>query len=193
MDWTRSETLALAAPGCNLCLGMGTRIGREDSLLPCNCVLRAIFRACLEQFRSCVTRNRYLSQAPLEPARRRERRAAWSRKDEEYAADFCLVSRRHLDDQEYRIFRYHFLLGADWRMCCRKLELDRGNLFHAIYRIEHRLGKIFRELEPYALYPVDDYYHGPIKVVTSCTPPALVHPIRPPVRDSPPLPSRKTA
>jgi hypothetical protein len=53
MEWTRSETLALAAPACNMCLGLGLRIGRNEATNPCNCVLRAIFRACFEQFRDC--------------------------------------------------------------------------------------------------------------------------------------------
>src|SRR5262249_46655042 len=70
------------------------------------------------------------------------------RKDEEYIADFCLVSRRALDEFEQRVFRYHFLLGADWRLCSRRLGIDRGNFYHAVYRIEQKLGRVFRELEP---------------------------------------------
>ncbi len=86
------------------------------------------------------------------------RRYTWGRKDEEYIADFTLVSRRTLTADEYRIFNYHFLLGADWKLCCRKLKMDRGNFFHAVYRIQQKLGKVFRELEPYALYPLDEYF-----------------------------------
>jgi hypothetical protein len=84
----------------------------------------------------------------------------YSRKREEYMADFCLVSRRALDESEQKIFRYYFLLGADWRLCCRQLKMDRGNFFHAIYRIERILGRTFSELEPYALYPLDEYFGG---------------------------------
>jgi len=86
----------------------------------------------------------------------------YSRKREDFIADFCLVSRRALDDFEYRIFRFHFLLGADWKLCCRQLGVDRGTFFHTVYRIEHRLGRTFAELEPYSLYPVDEYFGGPI-------------------------------
>jgi len=97
------------------------------------------------------------------------RRYTWGRKDEEYIADFTLVSRRTLTTDEYTIFKYHFLLGADWKLCCRKLKMDRGNFFHAVYRIQQKLGKVFRELEPYALYPLDEYFGssrklGPISV-----------------------------
>ena len=73
-------------------------------------------------------------------------------------ADFCLVSRRALDDFHYRVFKYHFLLGADWKLCCRKLNIDRGTFFHVVYRIEQELGRTFRELEPHALFPVDEYF-----------------------------------
>lgn len=87
-----------------------------------------------------------------------ERRAVWGRKDEEYVADFCLVSKRVLDEFEHKIFRLHFLLGADWRLCCRQLNLDRGLFFHSIYRIQQKLGRAFRELTPYSLFPLDEYF-----------------------------------
>ncbi len=86
------------------------------------------------------------------------RKITWGRKDEEYMADFCLVAKRSLDPMEYKMFRFHFLLGADWRLCCRQLKMERGNFFHSVYRIEQQLGRIFRELVPYALFPVEDYF-----------------------------------
>jgi hypothetical protein len=90
-----------------------------------------------------------------------QRRTVWSRKDEEYIADFSLVSRRYLDDFEYKLFRFHFLLGADWRLCCRQLNMEKGVFFHSVYRIQQKLGRAFRELEPYALFPLDEYF-GPV-------------------------------
>ena len=104
----------------------------------------------------------------------------------------CLVSKRALAETEYAIFRYHFLLGADWKLCCRKLNIDRGNFFHAVYRIEQKLGRTFRELEPYALFPVSEYFHGPLKGATSCLTPRVV-PIRPTLRPGAPLPTQKSA
>ncbi|MFB3776942.1 MAG: hypothetical protein ACE141_05000 [Bryobacteraceae bacterium] len=91
----------------------------------------------------------------------REGRLVWGRKDEEYIADFCLVSRRALDDLEYGVFKFHFLLGADWKLCTRRLKMDRGNFFHTVYRIEQKLGRVYRELEPYGLFPLDEYFRGP--------------------------------
>jgi len=96
----------------------------------------------------------------------RERNFSWGRKDEEYMADFILVSRRTLDEFEYKIFKFHFLLGADWKLCCRRLSIDRGTFFHAVYRIEQELGRVFRELEPYGLFPLDEYFHGSVRVAS---------------------------
>jgi hypothetical protein len=42
--------------------------------------------------------------------------------------------------------------------------MDRGNFFHAVYRIEQKLGKVFRELEPYPLFPLSDYFNGPSRL-----------------------------
>jgi hypothetical protein len=187
MEWTRSETLALAAPSCNICHGLGLRSGRNQNPLPCNCVFRAIFRACFARFRDCSSREKYVSKVTLDPLPGKDRRGAWGRKDEEYIADFCLVSRRSLSELEHRIFKYHFLLGGDWNLCCQRLNMSRGNFFHAVYRIEQRLGRIFRELEPYSLFPLDDYFHGPSKVVPSNSTVRRVIPIRPPLALGPVL------
>lgn len=87
----------------------------------------------------------------------------WGMKDEEYMADFCLVSRRALEATEYQLFRFHFLLGADWKLCCRRLNMDRGSYFHRLYRIEQKLGRVFRELRPHALFPLDEYFGGTVR------------------------------
>lgn len=162
--WSRSDTIALAKESCTQCQGLGLRnyIKKEEPA-PCNCVLRGIFRACYNRFRHCVEKEKHMTQARIQIVGARERRQVWGRRDEEYIADFCLVSRRYLDDNEYRLFRYHFLLGADWKLCCRRLKIDRGTFFHSIYRIQQKLGRVFRELEPYALFPVDEYFGGSVR------------------------------
>ena len=178
MEWNRSETLALAAPACNICLGLGLRIGRHGATHPCNCVLRAIFRACFDRFRESVSREKYMSRVTLDPLPGKDRRGAWGRKDEEFAADFCLVSKRTLTEPENRIFKLSFSARGGLEAVLSKLRMDRGNFFHAVYRIEQKLGRVFRELEPYSLFPVDDYFHGPSKDVSSCLEPVHVVPIR---------------
>jgi hypothetical protein len=160
MEWTRSETLALAQQSCTFCYGLGLRPGRAGASTPCNCVFRAIFRACYERFRICVSKEKHVSRVSLEANLGQTRRSVWGLKDEEFVADFCLVSRRVLSLREHRIFRYHYLLAADWKLCCQKLNSDRGTFFHEIYRIEQKLGRIFRELEPHALFPVDEYFNS---------------------------------
>ncbi|MDQ6707778.1 MAG: hypothetical protein M3Z85_17595 [Acidobacteriota bacterium] len=114
----------------------------------------------------------------------------WARRDEDYIADFCLVSKRSLDEFEYKVFRFHFLLGADWRLCCRQMKIDRGTFFHSVYRIQQRLGRIFRELQPFSLYPLDEYFGGKIRKdlpaaytnLLSMPPRAAKNIVRPPLR-----------
>ena len=184
MEWTRSETLTLATPQCTQCHGSGLRLARKGVLAPCNCVLRCIFRICYDRFVKCVTQERHLSRLSLEPHLGRQRPNTWGRKDEEFIADFSLVARRTLSESEHRLFRYHFLLGADWKLCTRRLGMDRGNFFHSVYRIEQKLGRLFRELEPYPLFPLDDYFHGPSRLPPAST--VVSHregagPVQPPI------------
>ncbi len=165
MEWNRSETLALANATCTLCHGDGLRRTiRKGDASPCNCVLRAIFRACYARFRDCVNREKQVSKVTWQfcESGRGGGVRTWGRRNEEFAADFTLVTRRVLDEFEHKIFRFHYLLGADWRLCCRQMKIDRGTFFHAIYRIQQKLGRVYRELEPYALYPLDEYFGGKI-------------------------------
>jgi len=159
MIWKQSDLCDLALASCRVCRGTGVRGESGGSPIPCGCVLRAVFRACHARFRKCVEGGPRVSQIWFDRVPRGEGyRGNWSRKEEEYKADFELVSRRSLDEFHYRIFRYHFLLGADWKLCCRKLGMNRGNFYHAVYRIQERLGRVFYELEPYGLYPPRDYF-----------------------------------
>jgi hypothetical protein len=160
MQWTRSETLALAQQTCSICYGLGLRPGRSGVSTPCNCVFRSIFRACHARFRQCAMKEKHISRVSLESNPGRQRKSVWGMKNEEYMADFCLVSRRHLTEYEHKLFKFHFLHGADWKLCCRQLNIDRGAFFHEVYRIQQKLGRIFRELEPHALFPLDEYFNG---------------------------------
>ena len=158
MEWSRSDVLSLARLSCTICSGEGARREKKGKIIPCPCVLRAVFRACYARFRVCVGKEKYMSRVSFEHFGGKERRMMWARKDEEYIADFHLVSRRALDPFHYRIFSYHFLLGADWKLCCRRLRMDRGRFFHAVYRVQETLGRVFFELEPYGLYPPREYF-----------------------------------
>src|SRR5437879_4683865 len=146
MQWDRSNAIGLARASCKVCHGRGIRRSeRRERESPCNCIFRAIFRACYNRFRECDMASQTGTVSP-ESGRGPKGRQTFSRKREEFMADFCLVSRRLLDDAEHRVFRYHFLLGADWRLCGRQLGIDRGTFFHTIYRIQQKLGRAFAEL-----------------------------------------------
>lgn len=160
MNWTRSITLPLASSHCVSCHGLGLRNGRLDETEPCNCVLRAIFRACYLRFRDCSEKEKTLTRVTLDGTGPQCRRYSWGRKDEEYIADFILISKRALTDGEYKLFRFHYLLGADWRLCARRLGVDKGMFYHFVYRIQRKLGRAFRETAPYGLFPLDQYFYG---------------------------------
>lgn len=182
MTWDRSETIALAKTRCTHCHGYGMRPIRYDRESPCNCVLREIFRACYARFRDCLAKEKRIGIVAPEFCRGRDNHTMYGRKDEEYVADFCLVSRRSLEGLEYDVFRFHFLLGADWKLCCRRLNLDRGLFFHTIYRIEQKLGRIFRELEPYSLYPLEEYFSSSMHRENRPASPVAIRPRRAPLR-----------
>ena len=183
MQWNRSNAIGLSKTSCLQCHGLGVRIVHKTKEAPCNCVFRAAFRACYNRFREYVTQGVGASTVSLDFCRGRDGRRTYSRKREEYMADFCLVSRRFLDESEYQVFRFHFLLGADWRLCCRRLKTDRGAFFHVVYRIEQKLGRVFAQLEPYSLYPPNEYFAGLIRR----EPHPAMEPF-PPLRPSPLIP-----
>jgi hypothetical protein len=163
LDWNRTQTIGLASESCTYCHGMGTRAVYKTKLAPCNCVFRAIFRACLNRFRDCAASGTHFGTVSWEFCAGAGGRRMYSRKREEFMADFCLIANRSLDEEERRIFHLYFLVGADWKMCCRRLGIERGNFFHAVYRIGRVVGRAFAETEPYALYPLDEYFGGRIK------------------------------
>ena len=186
MNWDRSETIALAKESCVHCGGQGQSSIRWGRPRPCNCVLRAIFRACYARFRYCATKEKFMSKVTLVPCHGKEQKMTYARLDEDYIADFSKVSRRTLDNFDYNIFRYHFLLGANWRLCCRQMGIDRGTYFHALYRLQHKLGRVYCELQPYSLYPISEYFAGKLDKSNLAIMPAprKPKPVQPPLRKS---------
>jgi hypothetical protein len=166
MEWKQSDLVALAMEKCAVCDGYGVRTSHKDSLTTCKCVYRSIFRICHDRFKVSSQRKECIGLPTLEHTNSIHTRMNWARKHEEYVADFLLVTKRTLNETEYRIFNYHFLLGADWKLCCRKLHMEKGIFFHTIYRIMVKLGKIFVDLEPYGLYPIHEYFHGSRRTVS---------------------------
>jgi len=130
---------------------------------PCHCVFRAIFRACFEHFQEYANAGEQPGAVTLEANHGPMGYRLYSLKRQEYVADFCLAARRALSPEDYQLFRYVYLLGADQALCSRRLGLDRGDFFHAVYRIESTLGRHLAELKPYPLYPVDEYMGGTVR------------------------------
>jgi hypothetical protein len=156
----RSDLIGLALPTCAHC--HGTALSSEHRT--CKCVDREVFRACLERFTAIQDGEEFIAPISLEHAGSGPRGyRIFSRKNEEYCADFVLVAKRTLDALEYDVFRFHMLLGADWKLCCKRLKIDRGTFFHAVYRTEQKLGRVFRTLKPYSLFPLGDYYFGTVR------------------------------
>ena len=104
-------------------------------------------------------------------------RHSYGRKREEFIADFCLVTRRALTEAEYTAFRYTYLLGADWQLCAARIGLDRNDYYQLLYRMQVKLGRAFADLKPYALYPVDEYFGGPVRTrkLDMCRGPHRLH------------------
>lgn len=158
-EMTRSEALALGQQGCFYCFGLGMRPGRQAEMTPCNCVYRAIFRACHTRFRTIAQSGAYCCQVKPEhgylPGLNRR---GYGMKWQEYAADFVLIAQRYLCKRDLQVFRAHCLLGADWKLCAYKLGIDKGQFFSILYEIQQRLGRIYYEIRPHALFPLDEYF-----------------------------------
>jgi hypothetical protein len=129
---------------------------------PCNCVFRSVFRVCLARFRECAVSESYAATVSWDYFAAGGRRVM-ARKKEEYMADFYLIAKRTLGPLELRVLRFYHLLGADWKLCSRRLGMDRGSFFHVVYRLEEKLGKAYAETEPYPLYPISEYFGGTAK------------------------------
>lgn len=168
--WTRSETLALAPQSCARCFGLGM-CQQGNSETPCHCVYRKIFQICYGRFRRCIEGARVATSSVYQDnygaSPHCGRRHMYGFRNEEFCADFLHVAHTALARHPLlsRVFRYHFLLGADFRAVNRKLGRptgDRGT-FHYFYRIEEIVGRAFRETQPYALFPLDEYFGGTVR------------------------------
>ena len=152
--------IGLAPVSCALCSGTGQCFGVRGRLRPCACVARAVCRICLLRYDECRAMqggNGGVSYEQTERGRSLVR--FYGMRREEYIADVELTARRVLLPEEWSLFELHMLRKLTWRACCPTLRLDRGNFFHAVYRIETKLGLAFGALEPYSLLP-GEYFGG---------------------------------
>lgn len=160
--WTRSDVIGLAKASCTFCDGFGMRPVLRGPEQPCACVFRAIFRACLRRYRECGELAHHTAGVSWDRCAGPLGFRTYSRKREEFRADFVLTARRTLEPPDLAIFERHSVEGHDWHVCCRELRLDRGTFFHRVYFLEERLGRTLAELRPYALYPCGEYFGGSV-------------------------------
>lgn len=153
-----------ARTDCARCGGTGM-LSRD---YVCRCVNLNVFRAVHARFRECIESTGFCAPVSLERTTGPTGRCMYGLKSAEFIADFCGVARRTLSDDEYRLFRFFFLLGADWKQCCRILgrscttNNDKKNFFFKAHGIERKLGIAFRTLQPYPLWPTADYFEGTV-------------------------------
>jgi predicted DNA-binding protein (UPF0251 family) len=161
--WDEGLMLGLADDRCSRCGGMGKlpRLIRRD-ISPCGCVLRRIFRICLARWEYCKL-NSHVSVMRMDRFARGGGRYSFGRKQEEYIADFELLLRHALTEQELDVL----WLARIWRMdvngICRRMGLDRGAAFRILYRAEEKAGRAFIETRPYGIYPLDEYFGGRVE------------------------------
>ncbi len=161
MEWTRSETIGLASASCVFCRGLGLRkTPTRGETKPCGCVFREIFRACHGRYRHCIEKSGLTSQVAFEITTGSSGYRFYGRRNEEFIADFEITSRRSLSEEEFGVFHFHHQLGADWKQTSTKLGMSKGNFFHLKYQIEEKLGRVYRELQPHCLFPLDQYFGG---------------------------------
>jgi hypothetical protein len=166
-DWRR-DSIAMALPQCTTCEGLGLR-ETKAGVYPCNCVLRGIFRLCMNTFRQFARMDMGFVGVRLGLNKGTRRSTTWGRPREEYCADFYLAAKRALHGTEWEIFRMHYLEMRPWPVCSAAVGLDRGNFFHECYRLEAKLGRYFPTLEPFPLYPLEDYFSRQIPAADIAT------------------------
>jgi hypothetical protein len=185
------DLIACATLGCVHCNGTGVRLaGCEKIEAVCPCCYRQIARIVLARVRMYSSTSGHTIRCNMTQFARGSNRIGRrenGRKAEELCADAFLIAKRTLSPLEFDIYRRHFLAGAPW---FKFPTVDRGNFFHACYRIEQKLGDQYANLEPYPLFPLDAYMSSDHALnrqadVRPCTLPAPVHPNGLPLR--PPL------
>ncbi len=87
----------------------------------------------------------------------------FSRKTEEYVADFCLICKRTLTPAEHTLFKFRYLLGADAALCARRIASTAQIVATQCYQIELKLGRAFIETKPFGIWPLDQYFSDTIR------------------------------
>ena len=149
----RISEIGLAMAGCRWCggtgrvsMGLAWRLGSR-----CDCTYRRVFRDCNERYR------RFRQSGEWQPVKRLTRNG-WSMgmPPVEFMVDFELTAWRALRGrpaEEWAVFRHHHLGRVAWPECGCLVGLNRGDFYHAVYRVEMRVGRACMEARPYSVWP----------------------------------------
>jgi hypothetical protein len=162
MNWEHSSVIALASSKCKSCAGLGLVLKADGTASDkaCICVVREVFKVCHRRFRDCVMTPKHMTTTSFTQGKGGTRKI-WGRKTEEFIADFMLVSKRALGDAcsiDQAVFKFHFLLGADWKLVCQQMRIDRQHFYSVRDRVIMRLGRAYGDTEPFCLYPLEEYF-----------------------------------
>ena len=137
---------AFADEHCTHCSGSGLRVslaGLKQEI--CACVYRCIARRCTHEY--------LLIEHIPKPIPARRRAVFFSMPRHEWAADFWMLVQRELAPKDLDIWYGMRVLQLPWRDVTRRARVDRGTLFHALYRAEAIIGKACLWLKPHSLWP----------------------------------------
>jgi len=145
----RGVAVANASPSCVYCHGEGAR----RRLGTCRCVLREVFRICLEQYRYSVENGLALNRCCVTEISRGGK-ILTGLPHAEYVADFELAVYRALSPARRKLFDLRFAQGRTYRDCLGDLGLRRGEFFHQTYTVMELVGTECLK----GLYPLDEYF-----------------------------------
>jgi hypothetical protein len=151
------SVLALARTGCTQgCNGLGRLDGGEV----CSCVHHRVFNSVMGKFRYLAAGHHLNPPVPIDLFLSGGRgKSGHSRMaNQEFLADVHLVAKRTLDEADFKLFKYRYLLGADVKLCAARLGLEHQATVQRLEAIEVKLGEAFRTCAPYSLYPVSGYF-----------------------------------
>lgn len=180
VDLPGISALAMAESRCTTCRGFGEvwrgpHAGKPGRWRVCGCVWRAAFRACLGKHHYCQSHG--MGAVRVVQFERKSQPGGRTlllrgHRNVEFSVDFLLVARRALAGRaiERAVFDVHCVGGREWRAALAEINrklgatlprpLDRGQFFHALYRLQALVGQALVETKPYRLYPLDEYFGG---------------------------------
>jgi len=161
--WPMPEVLGLSRYDCELCQGEGGVIYAPEPEYRriCHCVYRASFAECLATYQRIRDAQTSSNSTTTQDHCRDHR--DW----ENFLADFEGVAKRNLTESKLKVFRARIVKELSEAQTMRSLKITKETLDHLTYQMEVQLGRIYHELEPFALHPPFRYFseHKTVKAI----------------------------